>query len=436
MFTSRETVEKAEKMKVCTCLNPLHTALAVFGCLLGYEKISEEMRDGELKRLAEEIGYTEGLPVVNDPKILDPKEFIDTVLNVRLPNPFMPDTPQRIATDTSQKLAVRFGETIKAYAASPDLEVKNLKFIPFVIAGWLRYLMGVNDAGEAFTVSPDPLLDTLRRHIGGLRLGKGVSSEELRPILENKNIFGVNLCEIGMADIVLTYLNEMTAGTGAVREALKKVLQTETGCEVLEKIEKMKVVPVIVMKDAKNAAPLAQALCEGGLPCGEVTFRTDAAEEAIRIMTEKFPQMLVGAGTVLTCRQVDRAVAAGAKFIVSPGFDPEIVDYCIEKKIPIIPGCITPSEVAQALKRGLRVVKFFPAEQFGGIDTIRAMAAPYAGVKFMPTGGVNKENLKTYLSCDSVIACGGSWMVKDRLIENGMFDEIKALANEAVQMTI
>lgn len=194
------------------------------------------------------------------------------------------------------------------------------------------------------------------------------------------------------------------------------------------------VVPVVVLEDAKDAAPLAKALVEGGLPCAEVTFRTAAAEESIRIMASEYPEMFVGAGTVLTIDQVDRAVAAGAKFIVSPGFDPEIVDYCLSKDIPVFPGCITPSEVAQAVKRGLKVVKFFPAEQFGGVATIKAMAAPYVGLKFMPTGGVNAKNLENYLSCDKIVACGGSWMVKGDLVKAGKFDEIKALTEEAVKL--
>lgn len=204
--------------------------------------------------------------------------------------------------------------------------------------------------------------------------------------------------------------------------------------EVAEKIQKMGVVPVVVLNDAKDAAPLAKALCEGGLPCAEVTFRTDAAEESIRIMTTEYPDMFVGAGTVLTIDQVNRAVDAGAKFIVSPGFDPEIVDYCLEKEIPVFPGCITPSEVAQAVKRGLKIVKFFPAEQFGGVGTIKAMAAPYVGLKFMPTGGVSAKNLESYLSCDKIIACGGSWMVKGDLVKAGKFDEIKSLTEEAVRL--
>ncbi|MEE1195748.1 MAG: bifunctional 4-hydroxy-2-oxoglutarate aldolase/2-dehydro-3-deoxy-phosphogluconate aldolase [Lachnospiraceae bacterium] len=204
--------------------------------------------------------------------------------------------------------------------------------------------------------------------------------------------------------------------------------------KMIELVQKTGVVPVVVLEDAKDAEPLAKALCEGGLPCAEVTFRTAAAEECIRIMAEKYPEMLVGAGTVLTTDQVDRAVAAGAKFIVSPGFDPEIVDYCLEKGIPVFPGCITPSEVAQAVKRGLKVIKFFPAEQFGGVATIKAMAAPYVGLKFMPTGGVSPKNLESYLSYDRIIACGGSWMVKGDLVKAGKFDEIKALTEEAVKM--
>ena len=204
--------------------------------------------------------------------------------------------------------------------------------------------------------------------------------------------------------------------------------------ELLQKVEELGVVPVVVLNDAKDAAPLAKALCEGGLPCAEVTFRTDAAEESIRIMASEFPEMLIGAGTVLTIDQVDRAVAAGAKFIVSPGFDPEIVDYCLSKDILVLPGCITPSEVAQAVKRGLKVIKFFPAEQFGGIATIKALAAPYTNVRFMPTGGISAKNLADYLSFKKIAACGGSWMVKGDMIAAGEFDKIKEMTKEAVDL--
>lgn len=203
---------------------------------------------------------------------------------------------------------------------------------------------------------------------------------------------------------------------------------------IAEKFAEISVVPVVVLEDAKDAAPLAKALVEGGLPCAEVTFRTAAAEESIRIMATEYPEMLVGAGTVLTIDQVDRAVGAGAKFIVSPGFDPEIVDYCISKDIPVFPGCITPSEVAQAVKRGLKVVKFFPAEQFGGVATIKALAAPYTMVKFMPTGGISTKNLESYLTCNKIIACGGSWMVKGDMIKAGEFDKIKEMTKDAVAL--
>lgn len=204
--------------------------------------------------------------------------------------------------------------------------------------------------------------------------------------------------------------------------------------DILEKLSEYGVVPVVVLNRAEDAKPLAEALCNGGLKCAEVTFRTAAAEESIKIMTENYPDMLVGAGTVLTTEQVDRAVGAGAKFIVSPGFDPEIVDYCISKNIVVVPGCITPSEVAQAVKRGLKVVKFFPAEQAGGLAMIKAMAAPYTMVKFMPTGGINAKNLPDYLGNSKITACGGSWMVKADLIDNGEYDKIEAMTKEAVEL--
>ncbi len=223
LFTDRETVDKVEKMKVCTCLNPLHTTLAVYGCLLGYRTISDEMKDPQLVKMVEIIGYQEGLPVVVNPGVLDPKEFIDTVLQVRVPNPFMPDTPQRIATDTSQKLAIRFGETIKAYQASKELDVQSLNLIPLVFAGWLRYLMAVDDEGKPFELSPDPLLDTVCPYVAGLKLKEGQDVEAaVKPVLKMKQIFGVDLYEVGMAGKVCGYLQELTAGTGAVRAALRK----------------------------------------------------------------------------------------------------------------------------------------------------------------------------------------------------------------------
>lgn len=224
LFTARETVDKVEKMKVCTCLNPLHTSLAVFGCLLGYDLISKEMKDPALKKLVEVIGYEEGLPVVINPGILDPEKFIDEVLNVRIPNPFMPDTPQRIATDTSQKLAIRFGETVKAYQKSEQLNIKDLKMIPLVFAGWIRYLAGIDDNGDTFTLSPDPMLDTLQPLIKELKLG-GESDVHgiLTPLLSDENIFGINVYDAGMGELVESYVKEMTAGPGAVRNLLNKV---------------------------------------------------------------------------------------------------------------------------------------------------------------------------------------------------------------------
>ena len=204
--------------------------------------------------------------------------------------------------------------------------------------------------------------------------------------------------------------------------------------EVLEKIQKIGIVPVVVLNDAKDAEPLAKALCNGGLPCAEVTFRTDAAEESIRIMSEKYPEMLIGAGTVLTTEQVDRAVAAGAKFIVSPGLNPEIVKYCLEKNIAVTPGVVTPSEIAQAVELGLPLVKFFPAEPSGGLPMIHAVAAAYTTLKFMPTGGINPGNVKDYLKDDKIFACGGSWMVKGTLVDAGDFDKIKELTKEAADI--
>lgn len=202
--------------------------------------------------------------------------------------------------------------------------------------------------------------------------------------------------------------------------------------EILNKISNLGIVPVIALNHSEDAAPLAKALCDGGLPCAEVTFRTDAAEDSIRIMAKEFPDMLVGAGTVLTTEQVDRAVAAGAKFIVSPGLNPKVVRYCVDKGIPIVPGCTNPSDIEQAIECGLEVVKFFPAEACGGLEMIKAMAAPYTKMKFMPTGGINAKNLTSYLDFNKIIACGGSWMVNNDLIKNGDFDGIAALTREAV----
>lgn len=204
--------------------------------------------------------------------------------------------------------------------------------------------------------------------------------------------------------------------------------------EVLKQIGTIGIVPVAVLNEAKDAEPLAESLCNGGLPCAEVTFRTEAAEDSIRVMAEKYPDMLVGAGTVLTTEQVDRAVAAGARFIVSPGLNPKVVRYCLDKNIPVIPGTQTPSEMEQALELGLEAVKFFPAEPAGGLKMIQAVAAPYTTLKFMPTGGINLDNVEEYLKYDRILACGGSWMVKDSLVREGRFDEIEKMTKDAAEI--
>lgn len=204
--------------------------------------------------------------------------------------------------------------------------------------------------------------------------------------------------------------------------------------DTLIQIGKTGIVPVVVLNNASDAEPLAEALINGGLPCAEVTFRTEAAEDSIKLMSKKFPEMFVGAGTVLTTEQVDRAIGAGAKFIVSPGFNPKVVEYCIKNNYPVTPGIMTPTELEMALGFGLDVVKFFPAENAGGLKMIKAMSAPYTMMKFMPTGGINAANVREYLACDKILACGGSWMVKGDLIKEGNFAEIEKLTREAAEI--
>lgn len=203
---------------------------------------------------------------------------------------------------------------------------------------------------------------------------------------------------------------------------------------IFEQLAKMRLVPVIVIKDAANAVPLAKALCEGGLPCAEVTMRTPQAADAIRAISSAVPDILLGAGTVLTIQQVDIAINAGAKFIVSPGLNPEVVRYCQSKDVPVLPGVCTPTEVEQALGLGLKALKFFPAEAAGGANMIKALSGPYGDVTFMPTGGITQKNLHDYLSVKSVFACGGSWMVTDELISMGNFDKITELTRDAVAL--
>ncbi len=206
--------------------------------------------------------------------------------------------------------------------------------------------------------------------------------------------------------------------------------------ELLEKIQEIRIVPVIALDNVNSAAPLAEALCEGGIPCAEVTFRTDAAEEAIHIMASQYPQMLVGAGTVLTTEQACRAVGAGAKFIVSPGLDLDVVKYCLEKNIPFFPGCATPTEIIKAKKAGISVIKFFPAELYGGIRALKTFAEVFPDIKIMPTGGINLDNMAEYLKCSNVCACGGSFIVNKELLNKHDFNAIKELAKEAKKCTV
>lgn len=224
ILTDRETVEKTERMKVCTCLNPLHTAMALYGCLLGYHKISEEMNDADIVNLIKKVGYTEGLPVVTNPGILDPKEFMDTVVNIRLRNPYMPDTPQRIATDTSQKLAIRFGVTVSEYRKRFPERIPELIAIPLVFAGFCRYHIGLDDQGNPLEVSPDPMREYLVQALEGITLGSQPTHAQLEPLLSNAHIFGCNLYEAGLGEKVEELFTELLVGPGAVRGVLRKYL--------------------------------------------------------------------------------------------------------------------------------------------------------------------------------------------------------------------
>lgn len=224
-MTDRDTVNNTERMKVTTCLNPLHTALAVYGCLLGYTSIAAEMQDAQLKKLVEKIGYGEGMPVVVNPGIIDPMDFIHEVIDLRLPNPYIPDMPQRIATDTSQKVAIRFGETIKSYMERPELDPASLTYIPLALAGWCRYLLAVDDQGRAMELSSDPMLEQLTGKLAGVRLGDPDSCQGcLKDILSNPAVFGVNLYDAGLGEKVESMFAELAAGPGAVRTALVKYL--------------------------------------------------------------------------------------------------------------------------------------------------------------------------------------------------------------------
>lgn len=222
LFCDRDTVNNVETMKVTTCLNPLHTALAVTGCLLGYTLIADEMKDDTLLKLVKRIGYTEGLPVVVNPGVIDPKQFIDEVVNERFANPFIPDTPQRIATDTSQKLGIRFGVTIKSYVKDETLDPTSLVGIPLAIASWLRYLLAVDDKGNAFDLSPDPMLEMLKEVMDNIHLGD--TSADIKEILSNENIFGLNLYEVGLGDVIEVMFLKMIASAGGIRRTLEEYL--------------------------------------------------------------------------------------------------------------------------------------------------------------------------------------------------------------------
>ncbi|MDR1511344.1 MAG: mannitol dehydrogenase family protein [Endomicrobium sp.] len=226
-FCDKSTVDKVEKMKVCTCLNPLHSALAIFGCILGFTSISDEMKDKDLVKLISKIGYDEGMPVVVDPGIIKPSNFINEVINVRFPNPNIPDTPQRIATDTSQKLGIRFGETIKLYLKRTDLDINSLIFIPLTIAGWCRYLVARDDNNNPLTLSPDPIMPYLQNFLKDVKIGQPSSSDgKLTTILSNEKIFSVNLYKANLGKKIEKYFKEMLAGSGAVRKTLRKYLRS------------------------------------------------------------------------------------------------------------------------------------------------------------------------------------------------------------------
>ncbi len=203
--------------------------------------------------------------------------------------------------------------------------------------------------------------------------------------------------------------------------------------KISEQLKLTRIVPVVAIHDSAHAKPLAQALYNGGLPCAEITFRTEAAVDSIRIMSKEFPDMLIGAGTILTPEQADQAIKAGASFIVSPGLNPPVVKHCVKKKYPIIPGINNPTGIEIALTFGLTLLKFFPAEASGGLEMIKALSAPYPQIRYMPTGGINLQNLHTYLANDRIVACGGTWMVKEDLIDSGNFEEIQRLTEEAVR---
>jgi fructuronate reductase len=225
LFSDKETIDKIEKMKVCTCLNPLHTVLAVFGCLLGYDSISSEMQDKSLKAFIEKVGYVEGMPVVVDPKIIKAEDFIKETIEVRFPNPFVPDTPQRIATDTSKKISVRFGETMKAYIAKGKTDLSFLTFIPLMLAGWVRYLMGIDDMGNSFELSPDPNMNELKSFVAGISLGDGAEViDKIKPLLSSEEYMGINLYDHNLGEKVEGMFLQLISEKGAIKKTIDAYL--------------------------------------------------------------------------------------------------------------------------------------------------------------------------------------------------------------------
>ena len=429
LMTDCETVRLCERMKVTACLNPLHTAMAVLGCALGYHLICDEMADFELVSLIRTIGR-EGLRFVQKPGVLNPEQFLENLICERLPNPYIPDTPQRIACDTSQKVPIRYGATIRAWHERG--EEGALTGVAIAIAGWLRYLLGVDDSLEPFAPSPDPRLNELQAHLANVKIGAPVPENALDAILADRSLFPIDLTQSPLGAKIRRYFEKMCAGRGAIRKTIRWALNGEQGA--LERLHASGVVPVVVLDRAEDAVPVARAMLAGGITVMEITFRTDAAEESIRRVALECPEMLVGAGTVITQAQCSRAIDAGAQFIVSPGLDPEVAALCAERQIPITPGCVTPTEIMQALKLGVQVIKFFPASVYGGVSAMKALSAPFSGVKFIPTGGVDAGNLAEYLAKPFVHAVGGSWLCPKKEIAAGNYIQITRLCREATEI--
>lgn len=429
LMTNLETVRLCERMKVTACLNPLHTAMAVLGCALGYTKISDETSDIDLARLIRAIG-DEGLRFVQNPGVLNPEMFLEQLLRERLPNPYIPDTPQRIACDTSQKVPIRYGATIRAWHECG--EEGALTGVALAIAGWLRYLLGLDDSLKPFKPSPDPRLSELQSRLSGIQIGAVLPENALDAILSDPSLFPIDLTRSPLGAKIRRYFEKMCAGEGAIRKTIRWALNGESS--VWDRLQASGVIPVVVLDRAEDAVPVARAMLAGGIGVMEITFRTDAAEEAIRRVALECPRMIVGAGTVITREQCEHAVSAGAQFIVSPGLDPEVVVSCVDRGIPITPGCVTPTEIMHALKLGVPGIKFFPASVYGGVSALKALSAPFGNVKFIPTGGVDAGNLAEYLAKPFVFAVGGSWLCPKKEIAAGHYETITRLCREAAEI--